>query len=114
MSACTRIDDLPWKPHSLAEGVMIKPLVTKSATGADVTCMLVKIPAGAYIPEHVHETQEDIVYPLSGKGKMFVEGTGEFDLAPGIIVRVPKGRKHRVFDVTEELTVFDVFSPALI
>ncbi|MBN2809370.1 MAG: hypothetical protein JXR80_07740 [Deltaproteobacteria bacterium] len=44
---------------------------------------------------------------------MWVEGKGEFILQPGVIVRVPKGTKHRITEVTEALLVYDVFSPAL-
>jgi hypothetical protein len=51
MEICTRVDSLSWAPHPIAEGVEIKPLVTKN-DGLDVTCVLVKIPAGKDIPEH--------------------------------------------------------------
>lgn len=113
MAAFQKTDDLPWKPHALAEGVTIKPLVTRETSGTDVTCMLVRVPVGVVIPEHIHETQDDIVYPVSGKAKMYVEGTGEFELKPGVIVHVPKGMKHRIYDVSDELIAFDVFSPAV-
>jgi mannose-6-phosphate isomerase-like protein (cupin superfamily) len=43
---------------------------------------------------------------------MYVEGTGTFPLKPGIIVIVPKGTKHKISNVTEELLVYDVFQPA--
>jgi len=29
MDVCTNVDDLTWAPHPVAEGVEIKPLVTK-------------------------------------------------------------------------------------
>ena len=41
---------------------------------------------------------------------MYVEGIGEFDLVPGLFIHVPKGIRHAVFDVTEELLLFDVFT----
>jgi quercetin dioxygenase-like cupin family protein len=106
------VDDLAWRPHPRVKEVRIKPLVTKSEDGLDVTCMLVRIPAGAEIPEHVHEEQADILYPIHGKAKISVEGAGTFSLKPGVIVRVPKGKKHNIFNVTEELLVYDVFQPA--
>ena len=106
------VDDLAWRPHPLVKEVSIKPLVTKSEDGLNVTCMLVRIPAGVEIPEHIHEEQADILYPIDGKAEMNVAGAGTFALKPGVIVRVPKGIRHRIFNVTEELLIYDVFQPA--
>ena len=55
-----------------------------------------------------------ILYPLRGRAEMYVEQTGTFALEPGVVVRVPKGAKHRIFNVTEELIIYDVFHPATI
>jgi quercetin dioxygenase-like cupin family protein len=112
MEICKKLDDMAWRPHPLVKEVSVKPLVTKGEDGLDVTCMLVRIPPGSDIPEHVHEEQADILYPLQGRAQMQVEGQGTFDLEPGMIVRVPKNTKHRIFDVTEELLIYDVFQPA--
>jgi len=60
------------------------------------------------------QTNDDILYPLAGKGAMWADGVGKFPLEPGIIVRVPKGIKHKGFDVTEELSICDVFCSALL
>jgi mannose-6-phosphate isomerase-like protein (cupin superfamily) len=43
---------------------------------------------------------------------MYVEGKDVFVLKPGVVVRVPMGAKHRIFNVTEELLIYDVFHPA--
>lgn len=112
MEVYTNVDDLSWEPHPLAENVKIKPLVTKRDDDLNVSCILVKVPAGIEIIEHTHEEQVDILFPLRGSAEMFVEGTGIFALKPGVMVRVPKGAKHRIFNVTEELIVYDVFHPA--
>jgi quercetin dioxygenase-like cupin family protein len=112
MEIVKAVADISWRPHPLVKEVNIKPLVTKSEDSLDVTCMLVKVPAGIDIPEHIHEEQVDILYPLQGKAEMNVEGAGTFPLEPGVIVRVPRGTKHRIFNVTEELLVYDVFQPA--
>ena len=112
MQIIKKVADVPWRPHPLVKEVNIKPLVTKSEEGIDVTCMLVRVPAGIEIPEHTHEEQVDILYPIQGKAEMNVEGAGTFTLKPGVIVSVPKGTKHRIFNVTEELLVYDVFQPA--
>ena len=112
MEIVKAVDDINWRPHPLFKEVNIKPLVTKKEDGLNVTCMLVRIPAGSEIPEHVHEEQVDILYPIRGQAEMNVEGTGTFPLKPGMIVRVPKGTKHKIFNVTEELLIYDVFQPA--
>ena len=44
---------------------------------------------------------------------MWVEDRGVFTLRPGVFVVVPKGLRHRTFDVEEELVVYDVFTPPM-
>ena len=112
MEICKTVGDISWRPHPIAEGVNIKPLATKSEDDLNVTCMLLRIPPGKEILEHIHEEQVDILYPMQGEAEMYVEGTGTFLLKPGIVVRVPKGTKHKIFNVTEELLIYDVFQPA--
>jgi len=107
------LESIPWVAHPTAQGVRIKPMISEKEDGLNVTCMLVNIPVGEEVPEHIHEDQDDIIYPLEGKGVMWIDGTGQFPLEPGVIVRVPKGTKHKVFDVAEELLIYDVFFPAL-
>ena len=107
------VEEDSWLPHSVAKNVSIKPLVSQKDDGVGVTCMLVRIPAGTEVPEHIHEEQDDILYPLGGTAVMWVDGTGSFSLKPGVIVRVPKGTKHKIADVSKDLLLYDVFSPAL-
>jgi hypothetical protein len=91
MEIVKAVDDIAWRPHPVVKEVSIKPLATKSEDGLNVTCIL---------------------YPIHGKAEMHVEGAGTFPLNPGIIVRVPKGTKHKIFNVIEELLIYDVFQPA--
>jgi quercetin dioxygenase-like cupin family protein len=114
MEICKTVADISWLPHPLFKEVTIRPLVTKKEDGLDVTCMLVRVPAGREVPEHIHEEQVDILYPIQGKAEMHVDGEGTFPLKPGMVVRVPKSRKHYIFNVTEELLIYDVFQPAMI
>jgi quercetin dioxygenase-like cupin family protein len=114
MEICKTVDNISCHPHPVVKGVTIKPLATKSEDDLNVTCLLVKIPAGAEIPEHIHEEQVDILYPIQGQAEMVVEGAGQFALKPGIVVRVPKGTKHKIFNVTEELLIYDVFQPPVL
>ena len=108
------VEEMPWQPHSVAEGVRIKPLVSNKNDSVDFTCMLVNIPKGKEVPDHIHDQQDDILFPLKGKATMWVDGMGSFSLEPGVIVRIPKGIKHRIVDIEEELLIYDVFHPALI
>lgn len=104
--------DLEWTPHPFLP-IQIKALLTQKSDQSDVTCFLVKIPIGKGIPEHLHQTQEDILFLLSGKGKMWIEGFGDFAVEKGTFIRVPKNTKHRIYDVTEEILNYDVFNPPL-
>jgi len=108
------LDSISWQPHQFIPGVRIKPMITQKEHQLGLTCMLVDVPAGIDVPEHIHETQDDILYPLSGKGIMWIDGEGEFPIEPGLIIRVPKGTKHKIFSVTEALLIYDVFFPAVI
>ena len=113
MKVCRSVEKISWMPHPAVQGVTIKPLISEKEHGLNVTCLLVNVPAGKEVPEHIHEEQDDILYLLQGKAVMWVDGTGDFSLEPGVIVRVPKGKKHKIFDVTQDLLIYDVFCPAL-
>jgi quercetin dioxygenase-like cupin family protein len=113
MEVYRSVEDVSWMPHPSVQEVTIKPLISEKEDGLNVTCMLVNVPVGKEVPEHIHEKQDDILYLLQGKAVMWVDGTGNFSLEPGVIVRVPKGKKHKIFDVTQDLLIYDVFCPAL-
>jgi len=113
MEVYRSVEKVSWMPHPSAQGITIKPLISEKEHGLNVTCMLVNVPAGKEVPEHIHEEQDDILYLLQGKAVMWVDGTGNFSLEPGVIVRVPKGRKHKIFAVSQDLLIYDVFCPAL-
>jgi quercetin dioxygenase-like cupin family protein len=110
----TKVEDLEWEPHPMLKGVKIKTLLSKKKDNADVTCYLVLVPKGGDIVEHVHEKSDDLIYVLKGKAKMFIDGDGEFDLVPGVFVRVPKNTKHRIYDFEEDFLAYDVFVPPIL
>ncbi|MDQ1239578.1 MAG: hypothetical protein QG577_1764 [Thermodesulfobacteriota bacterium] len=114
MKAYRSVESISWIPHPTAAGVKIKPIISRDEHGLDITCMLVRVPVGKEVPEHIHAEQDDILYPLKGKAMMWVEETGEFSLEPGVIVKVPRGTRHKITDISEELIIYDVFFPALI
>lgn len=102
-----------WISHPTAKGVKMKILISEEEHNEKVTCMLVKIAKGLEVPAHTHIRESDILYPLSGKFKMWVDGVGEFEVNKGMVVRIPKGTKHKIYDVHEDTLIYDVFSPAI-
>jgi mannose-6-phosphate isomerase-like protein (cupin superfamily) len=106
------IEKVNWEQHPFLD-IKIKKLVSKEKDGADVTIFLAKLLRGQEIQAHVHENSDDVLFPLEGKGKIYIEGSGEFDLFPGVLVRVPRKTKHRVYAVEEDLLYFDVFAPPM-
>ncbi len=112
MNWVKREGEVEWGPHPFLP-IEIKTLLSRKDDRGDVTIFLVKIPAGKEIPVHVHESQEDIIFILAGKARMWIEGVGDFDLGKGTFVRVPKNTPHRIYAVTEDVLNYDVFSPPL-
>lgn len=108
------VETISWQPHPTAEGVSIKPLVSKKKENTNVTCMLVQVPKGKEVSEHIHQEQDDILFPLKGNATMWVDGNGSFSLEPGVIVRVPRGTKHKIIEIKEDLLIYNVFYPCLI
>jgi quercetin dioxygenase-like cupin family protein len=104
-------DRVEWQPHPKFKGVEIKPFFTEKVHKSQASIVLVRTKKGEEIPEHIHEESDDIFYVLSGKGKEFIEGSGEFVLQKGMGVRIPKGLKHRTYDVEEDLIFYGVFAP---
>ncbi|MBU0515325.1 MAG: cupin domain-containing protein [Proteobacteria bacterium] len=103
------------RDHPTFDGVRIKVLYSREEHGAAATIVLSRVPAGVAIPEHVHEGSDDILHVLRGRATMEIrssDGAETFPLVPGLVVRVPMNTPHRVFDVADELEIFDVFAPA--
>lgn len=112
MICVKRERELQWAPHPFLP-IQIKNFLTKKDDQGDITIFIVQIPAGREIPVHVHETQEDIIFILAGKARMWIDGVGDFDIEKGTFIRVPKNTEHRIYNVTEEILNYDVFTPPL-
>lgn len=112
MKVIIKEDEQTWLPHPVAKGVKIKVLISKKEHNENVTIMLVKIAKGLEVPAHTHTLQSDIFYPLSGRFKMWVDKVGEFEVRTGMVVRIPKGIKHKLYNVQEDTLLYDIFSPA--
>ncbi len=64
-----------------------------------------RLPAGASIGPHVHETSSEVIYILSGTGRVLCDGTDE-PLAPGSCHYCPKGHEHSLINDSEGDLVF--------
>jgi quercetin dioxygenase-like cupin family protein len=104
--------EVKWAPHPFLP-IRIKNFLSRKDDRGEVTIFLVELPAGKEIPVHVHESQEDIIFILAGRARMWIEGAGDFAIEKGSFVRVPKNTRHRIYDVTEDILNYDVFVPPL-
>lgn len=108
-----RIGDVDWKPHPAGhDGVKMKVLRSKEDSEVESSIALVKVEEGFEVPEHIHEDADDNLYILEGKAKMRVDDE-VFNIDDGCQITVPKGTVHEIFDVENDLLIYDVFSPAI-
>jgi len=108
------VNNLPWEKHPTVRDVSIQKVITQARFGSESpSILMVKIPSGVEVPEHIHERSEDILCILSGRGTMWIDGIGDIAMHQGVVIRVPRNTRHRIFDVTDDLLVYDVFSPGI-
>ena len=62
--------------------------------------MLVRLPHGASIGMHTHETSSEIIHILAGKARIIMDGAEEIAL-PGQVHYCPKGHSHTVINDTD-------------
>jgi mannose-6-phosphate isomerase-like protein (cupin superfamily) len=88
--------------------IMIDPV----KTGNTALCVLVQtLDPGVAIPVHHHEKAEQVLFVLSGHGKVSLAGR-EVDVGPGTTVHVPKGIAHGVANTSEEpMSLLETTSP---
>ena len=69
---------------------------------------------GSMIPDHVHEESEEVLFLISGRAKIVIEGVGEWEIGPETAFYSPRGIKHRVENIgNEPLRIVWVYSPPL-
>lgn len=67
--------------------------------------MRVRIHPDSSIGMHTHETNYEVCFIISGKGKAVFNGTEE-TLAPGVCHYCPKGESHTLINTGDEDLVF--------
>jgi len=72
---------------------------------------MLQVKAGGEFPSEVHDESDEIGYLVAGKGRVFIEETGEKEVHPGTFWYVPKGAKHGLKRADEDMTLFCVYIP---
>jgi mannose-6-phosphate isomerase-like protein (cupin superfamily) len=62
------------------------------------------------VPPHQHDTSDEILFILAGKGRMTVNGIN-YPVGPNDAIRIPKGARHSL-DVVEKLVAVQLYAPA--
>jgi quercetin dioxygenase-like cupin family protein len=104
----------------IAHGSMIRPLTivggrgtaTLYLDGAGEPIALQKLTtqAGTKIPPHTHDSSDELIYVISGKGMTQIDGKAVFTTA-GTTLRIPAGVEHSL-SVDEPLVAVQVYAPA--
>ena len=109
-----KIADVPWEGHFMDAGdSRIKWVYTAEKDGTPMTVMIIELQKGISLPDHVHPDQPDLIYAISGKATMFIDGQGEFPLEGGMVVVVPPNTLHAIRNIEETVTLYNVFAPAM-
>ena len=72
---------------------------------------MLQIKAGGEFRVEGHHESDEIGYLLTGKGRVFIEETGEKEVHPGTFWYIPKGTKHGFKRVDEDVTLFCIHIP---
>lgn len=88
----------------------MKVLRSRRADSAAETIVIVRIRAGSVVAPHVHPESDDNLYVLAGRATMRV-ASKTFPVGPEDQITVPINTNHEIYDVTEDLLVYDVFAP---
>ena len=86
----------------------------ESSPAQNMTVEFATFPAGSAPPDHVHPTQEEIIYITAGRGEL-VTPEGTATLEPGTVVYIPVGLHHAtVSNGPGPLEMVTSFSPPIV
>jgi quercetin dioxygenase-like cupin family protein len=106
------LDDVP--VEKLEGGGEVRRIVTKEKTGMDLTFSKGFAMPGFGHGMHSHDDQDEVIFCLEGGGTMTVEGHGDIEYRPGMVIVIPRGVKHANKNTNDtELHVVTMFNPAL-
>jgi mannose-6-phosphate isomerase-like protein (cupin superfamily) len=89
-------------------------LVSEKTVGSKNLAMGVnETDPGGMVPEHKHDTEEEVMFFISGKG-VFVTEDEEIPIGPGICIYHPPGGKHKIVNTGDEKLKFVwIYAPQL-
>ncbi|MCK4515335.1 MAG: cupin domain-containing protein [Spirochaetaceae bacterium] len=103
--------DVEWEPHPAGiPGVAMKKLRSRDTGDHQESIAMVRVQTNSVVPPHVHEREDDNLYVLSGRARMRV-GSAVFEIGPGAQITAPANVEHEIFDIVEDLYIYDVFAP---
>jgi putative monooxygenase len=80
----------------------------------NMTLGLSSFPAGSAPAGHVHPSEEEMIYVVSGRGQLRA-GNASVSLHPGVAVYIPPGVHHATVASEEEpLSLITAFSPPVV
>jgi len=83
----------------------------QNSAARNLTVGVAIFPAGSAPRGHIHPTQEETIYIVSGRGRLVTDG-GVAELEPGVAVFIPMGVLHATESAgPEPLELVSVFSP---
>jgi mannose-6-phosphate isomerase-like protein (cupin superfamily) len=111
---------LKWVDIAKVEGVYREPprtswiLVSENTVGAQNLAMGVnETHVGGMVPKHKHDTEEEVMFFLQGKGQ-FITDEEVIELKPGICIYNPPGSNHSIVNTGDEVLKFVwIYSPQL-
>ena len=81
------------------------------ATSKHTQLVIMNIEPGEDIGKEVHEREDQVLYLISGKGRVYLDGQ-ESDFNPGDCVLVPAGMEHNFTTVGDEpMKIITTYSP---
>ena len=97
------------KPYPILGGKGEVALYLDGTGGAPGSVQRLEAEAGAKVPPHKHDTSDEILYILSGRGQMTVAGQ-TLPVTAGDAVHLPLGVEHAL-EVSEKLVAVQLYAP---
>lgn len=86
-------------------------IIAEAATKSPaIAGSILELPAGAVVPEHLHDKETELLYVLSGSGTMTVGGVS-VAVTPTTVVQIPPRTKH-AFTATADVRAVQFYAPA--
>lgn len=94
-------------------GRRLRWLITKDSVDAQhcTMCMIQVSPGQTVKPAHSHPNGEEVIYIVTGSGRVWIDGTVD-SVKAGSVVLFPQGKPHMLQNNgTEEMKVVCFFAP---